>query len=167
VSPRVARWKERHEARCHDYALSPPRMVCCGLTSRPSVEPIRQRTTCGNTEPSRKFLPHRIPPGQCGRRTRDSGDLQTLSYELRLDEGYNTYLRGKVYLQLKDGQNAAAEFQKILDHPGLRPVGILRSLVPLYMGRAHALAGKTAATFESCWSSTRRPTGADCRADGG
>jgi eukaryotic-like serine/threonine-protein kinase len=57
--------------------------------------------------------------------------------------GYSTYLRGKVYLQLKDGQKAAAEFQKILDHPGVRPLAIERALAHLYLGRAHALAGKS------------------------
>jgi eukaryotic-like serine/threonine-protein kinase len=64
-------------------------------------------------------------------------------YELGPDASYNTYLRGKVYLQLKDGPRAAAEFQKILDHPGLRPTAIERSLAHLYLGRAHALAGRT------------------------
>jgi eukaryotic-like serine/threonine-protein kinase len=44
---------------------------------------------------------------------------------------------------LKDGQNAAAEFQKILDHPGVRPLAIERALAQLYLGRAHALAGNT------------------------
>jgi eukaryotic-like serine/threonine-protein kinase len=65
-------------------------------------------------------------------------------YELRPDVGHNTYLRGKIYLQLKDGQRAAAEFQKILDHPGVRPAAIVGSLAQLYLGRAHAVAGKTA-----------------------
>jgi eukaryotic-like serine/threonine-protein kinase len=68
-------------------------------------------------------------------------------YELTRDVGYNTYLRGKVYLQMKDGPRAAAEFQKILDHPGVRPLHIVVWLAPLYLGRAHALAGKT---VEAC-----------------
>jgi eukaryotic-like serine/threonine-protein kinase len=65
-------------------------------------------------------------------------------YELTPGVGFNTYLRGKVYLQLKDGPRAAAEFQKILDHPGVRPTAIARALAQLYLGRAHALAGETA-----------------------
>jgi eukaryotic-like serine/threonine-protein kinase len=65
-------------------------------------------------------------------------------YELERGRvGHNTYVRGKVYLQMKEGQKAAAEFQKILDHPGLRPAWIQRSLAHLYLGRAHSLAGKT------------------------
>jgi eukaryotic-like serine/threonine-protein kinase len=65
-------------------------------------------------------------------------------YELGPAVNYNTYLRGKVYLQSKDGPRAAAEFQKILDRPGLRPTAIARALAQLYLGRAHALAGETA-----------------------
>jgi eukaryotic-like serine/threonine-protein kinase len=53
------------------------------------------------------------------------------------------YLRGLAYLKLKDGPAAAAEFQKILDHPGIVvnfPVG---SLVHLQWARAKLLAKDT------------------------
>ena len=58
---------------------------------------------------------------------------------------YPVYVRGLAYLALKQGPGAAAEFQKILDHPGLvlnEPIGVL---VRLGMARAQALAGDTAA----------------------
>ena len=29
------------------------------------------------------------------------------------------YVRGLAYIQLRDGAKAAAEFQRVLDHPGL------------------------------------------------
>jgi hypothetical protein len=58
---------------------------------------------------------------------------------------YPVYVRGLAYLALKQGPGAAAEFQKILDHPGIvlnEPIGVL---VHLGMARAHALASDTGA----------------------
>src|SRR5262249_6587642 len=47
----------------------------------------------------------------------------TMNYELAYPDGFNSlypaYIRGLAYLQLGDGHKAAAEFQKLLDHPGL------------------------------------------------
>jgi serine/threonine protein kinase/tetratricopeptide (TPR) repeat protein len=54
---------------------------------------------------------------------------------------YPIYLRGEAYLASRDGAAAAAEFQKILDHPGLignEPVG---ALAHLGLGRAYTIAG--------------------------
>jgi eukaryotic-like serine/threonine-protein kinase len=56
---------------------------------------------------------------------------------------YGVYLRGDAYLATKQGSAAAAEFQKILDHPGVvtnEPIG---ALAHLGMGRAYVLAGET------------------------
>lgn len=56
---------------------------------------------------------------------------------------YPVYLRGEAYLAAKQGSAAAAEFQKILDHPGVvgnEPIG---SLAHLGLARAYALAGET------------------------
>jgi eukaryotic-like serine/threonine-protein kinase len=53
---------------------------------------------------------------------------------------YPVYLRGEAYLAAKQGPAAAAEFQKILDHPGAvgnEPIG---ALAHLGLGRAYALA---------------------------
>jgi eukaryotic-like serine/threonine-protein kinase len=50
-------------------------------------------------------------------------------------------LRGEAFLAMRQGTAAAAEFQKILDHPGLvrsEPIG---ALAHLQLGRAYALAG--------------------------
>jgi serine/threonine protein kinase/Tfp pilus assembly protein PilF len=53
------------------------------------------------------------------------------------------YLRGEAYLMLRDGDRAAAEFQKFIDHYGLVlnfPIG---ALARLGLGRAYAMQGKT------------------------
>ena len=55
---------------------------------------------------------------------------------------YPVYMRGVAYLAAKQGSAAAAEFQKILDHPGIvrsEPIG---ALAHLQLGRALALSGE-------------------------
>jgi len=54
------------------------------------------------------------------------------------------YLRGQAHLQLKDGAEAAADFQSILDHRGENPDSVLYPLAYLGLARAAALAGDTA-----------------------
>jgi serine/threonine protein kinase/Tfp pilus assembly protein PilF len=54
------------------------------------------------------------------------------------------YLRGQAYLKLGDAGKAAAEFQSILDHPGIGAVDPEFSLAHLYLGRAYALQGDAA-----------------------
>ncbi len=54
------------------------------------------------------------------------------------------YVRGTAYLQAHDGANAAAEFQKILDHRGVGPLDAAYALARLGLGRALALEGQTA-----------------------
>ncbi|HEX4804024.1 MAG TPA: protein kinase [Myxococcaceae bacterium] len=51
------------------------------------------------------------------------------------------YLRGQAYLRQRAGIEAAAEFQKILDHHGIDPISPLHALAHLGLGRAWALAG--------------------------
>jgi serine/threonine protein kinase/tetratricopeptide (TPR) repeat protein len=53
------------------------------------------------------------------------------------------YTRGEVYLQMRDGKNAAAEFQKLLDHRTLFSPSAVIPLAQLNLGRAYALAGET------------------------
>jgi DNA-binding winged helix-turn-helix (wHTH) protein/tetratricopeptide (TPR) repeat protein len=55
-----------------------------------------------------------------------------------------TFIRGRAYLAARDGASAAAEFQKILDHPGVVVNSPLGSLAHLELGRAEALEGDTA-----------------------
>jgi tetratricopeptide (TPR) repeat protein len=51
------------------------------------------------------------------------------------------YVRGEAYLKARDGNNAAAEYQKILDHRGTDPTNVLYTLARLGLGRAYALQG--------------------------
>ncbi len=54
---------------------------------------------------------------------------------------YPVYVRGAAYLAGREGGEAAAEFQKILDHRGIvlnEPIGVLAHL---QLGRAYAMAG--------------------------
>lgn len=53
-------------------------------------------------------------------------------------------LRGEAYLAAHQGSAAAAEFQKILDHPGVVTNDPIGALAHLGLGRAYALSGDTA-----------------------
>jgi eukaryotic-like serine/threonine-protein kinase len=55
---------------------------------------------------------------------------------------YPAYVRGEAYLSLHQGAQAAAEFQKILDHRGLVSADPIGALADLQLGRACALAGE-------------------------
>ncbi len=57
---------------------------------------------------------------------------------------YPAYIRGKAYLVARDGNAAAAEFQKLLDHPGIVQNFVTGALVHLEIARASAIAGQTA-----------------------
>ncbi len=54
---------------------------------------------------------------------------------------YPAYVRGEAYLALHRGREAAAEFQKVLDHPGIVLADPAGSLARLQLGRALLLAG--------------------------
>jgi eukaryotic-like serine/threonine-protein kinase len=61
---------------------------------------------------------------------------------------YPAYVRGLAYLAAHQGREAAAEFQKILDHRGIVVCDPIGALAHLQLGRAYALAGdQTKATF--------------------
>jgi eukaryotic-like serine/threonine-protein kinase len=56
---------------------------------------------------------------------------------------YPVFVRGEAYLAAHQGKEAAAEFQKILDHRGIalyEPIGVLAHL---QLGRAYAIQGDT------------------------
>jgi tetratricopeptide (TPR) repeat protein len=59
-------------------------------------------------------------------------------------EFWPQYLRGQAYLQLKQGAEAAAEFQKILNHRGYAPLSPLYPLAHLDLARATTLTGDAA-----------------------
>ncbi len=57
---------------------------------------------------------------------------------------YPTYVRGQAYLALRKPAEAAAEFQKIIDHPGVVLADPMGALARLHLGRALAQAGEMA-----------------------
>ncbi len=56
----------------------------------------------------------------------------------------STYQRGRAYLALHKGSEAAAEFQKIVDHPGVALNSITAALAKLGLARAYAAEGDPA-----------------------
>ena len=53
------------------------------------------------------------------------------------------YVRGRAYLKLKKGKEAAAEFQKIADAQGAFPTWPEHALAGLDLARSYALQGDT------------------------
>jgi eukaryotic-like serine/threonine-protein kinase len=85
-------------------------------------------------------------------RRNPAGAIKTLEitkpYELggdpiTLDTLYPVYLRGQAYLMRGNAAEAAAEFQKILDHRGRIANGTIGALVYLELGRAYTLSSET------------------------
>jgi hypothetical protein len=71
--------------------------------------------------------------------------LKAAPYELGSVGGlYPTYVRGEAYLVVHKGIEAAAEFQKILDHRGVVVNSPIGALAHLQIGRAYAMQGDTA-----------------------
>jgi hypothetical protein len=69
-----------------------------------------------------------------------------LSYNWNL---YPVYIRGIAHLELHQGQQAALEFRKILDHRGISLNNIWGALAHLQLGRAQAMMGDKAAARKS------------------
>jgi eukaryotic-like serine/threonine-protein kinase len=70
---------------------------------------------------------------------------------------YPAYLRGLAYLRMGDGRLAAAEFQKLIDHPAIVGRDDIGALSYLQLGRAQTMTGDKAAarnsyeTFLTLW----------------
>jgi eukaryotic-like serine/threonine-protein kinase len=73
-----------------------------------------------------------------------------LAYELGdpppfvLGTMYPVYVRGQAYLKARQGQQAASEFQKFLDHRVITANFPLGALAHLGLARAYSLSGDTA-----------------------
>jgi DNA-binding winged helix-turn-helix (wHTH) protein/Flp pilus assembly protein TadD len=69
----------------------------------------------------------------------------TVPYEMAeaayISNMYPAYVRGQAYLSARDGTAAAAEFQKLIDHPGIIQNDILGALSRLQLARASAMTG--------------------------
>jgi tetratricopeptide (TPR) repeat protein len=64
--------------------------------------------------------------------------------QLQVGTLYPAYVRGQAYLAAHNSNAAAAEFQKLLDHPGIVLNFPLGALAHLGMARAYAMSGDTA-----------------------
>jgi DNA-binding winged helix-turn-helix (wHTH) protein/tetratricopeptide (TPR) repeat protein len=62
---------------------------------------------------------------------------------------YPAYVRGLAYLQLGQGRQAAAEFQKLIDHREVAQLHHQGALARLQLGRAQAMTGDKAAALKS------------------
>jgi tetratricopeptide (TPR) repeat protein len=84
-------------------------------------------------------------------------DLQlTSSQELMIPDGPTldlvmlpVFVRGKAYLKAHQGNEAAVEFQKILDRQGLLAFSPIRALASLYLARAYAMQSDSLAGPEA------------------
>jgi tetratricopeptide (TPR) repeat protein len=69
----------------------------------------------------------------------------TVQYDLAFTKSfdflYPAYIRGQAYLESGDGRSAAAEFQKLIDNPGMCWEFITAPLARLQLGRAERLMG--------------------------
>ena len=54
---------------------------------------------------------------------------------------YPAYVRGEAYLETRQGREAAAEFQKVLDHRGIVLADPIGALAHLQLGRAYVVSG--------------------------
>ena len=57
---------------------------------------------------------------------------------------FPAFVRGEAYLAAHKGNEASAEFQKIIDHPGIVLNSPIGALAHLQIARAYAMQGDTA-----------------------
>jgi DNA-binding winged helix-turn-helix (wHTH) protein/tetratricopeptide (TPR) repeat protein/tRNA A-37 threonylcarbamoyl transferase component Bud32 len=62
---------------------------------------------------------------------------------------YPAYIRGLAYVELGDGQSAAAQFQKLIDNPGFSVRHVIGPLARLQLGRAQKMMGDNASARKS------------------
>jgi eukaryotic-like serine/threonine-protein kinase len=79
---------------------------------------------------------------------------KTLPYDLSIncasiDHLQSVYVRGLAYLEMKRGNAALVEFQKIQDHSGIVEQGPIGTLSILQIGRAYQLVGNATAAKQS------------------
>jgi eukaryotic-like serine/threonine-protein kinase len=86
-----------------------------------------------------------------------TGDLEygSISFLNNVSCLYPTYIRGQAYLAANQGKEAAAEFQKIIDHTGIVWNCWTGSLSYLGVARANALLAKSAQGADADLARTR------------
>src|SRR5688572_17473405 len=102
-----------------------------------------------NDTPMVKMVAPYIKALLARRRGNHAEAIQILESVRRFDLGIingltNNYLRGQTYLDQRMGKEAATEFQKIIDHPGIDTYSEQHPLAHLGLARAAAISGDTA-----------------------
>ena len=94
------------------------------------------------------FRPKLLWPFPASKQRPQSVSSATSPYELGVPGGstfwtnlYPVYVRGEAFLAIRQGTQAAAEFQKILDWPGVVVNEPIAALALLGLARSHAIAG--------------------------
>jgi eukaryotic-like serine/threonine-protein kinase len=72
-----------------------------------------------------------------------------LAFTGSFESVYPAYIRGRAYLGLRDGQSAAAQFQKLIDNPGFSVRHVIGPLAWLQRGRAQKMMGDNTAARKS------------------
>jgi len=75
--------------------------------------------------------------------------LQSVSRYESASYFFQNYLRGQIYLSEQKGAEAAAEFQKILDHRGWSPTSVMYVPAHLWLARAAVIQGDQAKARKS------------------
>jgi hypothetical protein len=73
---------------------------------------------------------------------------QTTPYELRFSDHFGlepAYIRGEAYVKARQGEQAAAEFRKLIDHSGIVGNSINGPPARLQLARAQVMGDKAAA----------------------
>ena len=89
-------------------------------------------------------------------RNNPAGAIETLKVALPYEMGglsfsflYPVYIRGEAYLKTGQAQLAAAEFQKVLDHPGVMENMVTGALARLQLARARVMMGDKVAARQA------------------
>jgi tetratricopeptide (TPR) repeat protein len=123
---------ERAQSLIDDLGQTSPEATAVQFNYLPTLRAklaVRQGNSSEALETLRAAMPYEL-----GRTTYSSYGWTAL---------YPVYVRGEVYLAAHQGKEAAAEFQKILDHRGIVLNGPIGALARLHLGRAYALQGDT------------------------
>ncbi|HCX31185.1 MAG TPA: hypothetical protein DHU55_15675 [Blastocatellia bacterium] len=121
-------------------------LAYCGQAaqSQPLIEELQKRFP--KDTPSNSVLVPGVRASLENSRGNFSQSIQLLEQARRFEPGpisglWTMYLRGQAYLGMRSGEQAAAEFQKILAHRGVEPSSIFYPLAQLGLGRAAAISG--------------------------
>ena len=123
----------RANALADELQKTHPRDTLVQFYSLPSIRAAVELSR-GNAAKAEDFT-ERARPYELAAPSTPPTDLRAL---------YPSYVRGQAYLAMHRGNDAAVEFQRILDHRGLNGNSPLGALAHLQIGRAYAMSGDPA-----------------------